>query len=324
MSGTEISIERTFPYMFQTNQPTLVMAPTGVCDPSMSDTRERLTPHRTATAFFTGTMAAAGADIIFPATAVQIFTAGPGGGAAAAGGGTGLLARSDTNAQSSTNGGGVVRADQAFVATGMWFQWLSCYTVPHGDPAIASTANNSRKGSAFLRSPVSPYDKVIQQLLSSVINPTVKNGRDAACEFDLFAADTWASGSGVSDARIGFGGIGGSFYHLAVPEVSLGQGTGKELLVNLTQNRRIEIESDAANPTPGTAVDVIAALRMVIVGYPICATAGSGGGIDYARLADAIVARGGAIVGETGYDIAKMNAAIDEARAKAGGRIYGR
>jgi hypothetical protein len=293
----------------------------------MSDTRERLSPFRVGTAFFTGTMGAAGTDIVFPSTTVRIFTAGPTDSAAAAGGGAGLLARSDTNAQSATNGGGVVRANQAFVATGCWFQWLECYTVPAGDPAVASAATNARKASAFLRAPASPYNRVIQQLLSSVINPTAKNGKDSACEFDLFAADTWAAGSGVSDGKIGFGGIGGSFYHLAVPEVSMGQGTGQELVVTLNQDRRIEIESDAANATPGSVAggDVIAALRMVLVGYPICATVGAPTGpLDYDKLAAAIVGQGGVVQanGDAGFDQNAMAAAM--MRAKQGGGMYGR
>lgn len=268
---TGVTPEEFFPYAPRTGNKSWAVANTGVCDPTMGDTRERLVPQRTATGFFRGTMAGAGANIVFNTTSVLLFTQGPTDNAQAAGGGaTGLLARSDTNAQSGTNGGGVARADQAFVATGMWFQFQEVYCVA----ANAAPVGDTRVGSAFLRSPVSPYDRIIQQLLGPVLNPRLKNGKDAACEFDLLAADVWPQSSGMSSQPIGFGGIGASFLQLAVPQVSGGQGTGKELQVTIVQDRIVSIESDAANPTPGAGVDVICPIRCVMVGFPICATPG--------------------------------------------------
>jgi len=309
-----IEPQRTFPYGFHANNDRrMIVAPTGICDPTMADTRERLAPFRVSTGFFTGTMAGAGQSIIFPATSVQLFTAGPGDSAAAAGGGTGALARSDTNAQSVANGGGAVRANQAFVMTGLWFQFLRPYTVLAAADAVGTT----RTGSAFLRSPVSPYDRVIQDLQGPVINPSLKNGKDSACEFDLFALDTWPQAGGMAPASIGIGGLGPSFLHLAVPEVSGGQGTGMELQVKLIQDRIVEIESDAANPTPGAAVKVISAVRCVAVGYPICATPGTAA-IDYDQLARALIANGKGMSPNGSYD----EQLLKEAIAKQSGRGY--
>lgn len=320
MTTQGISIEESFPYGTPMQKKRLLVAPSGVCDPTMGETRERLAPFRTASVFFTGLMAAPGADIVFPATSVLAFTTGPGDDASSTGGGggatQGVLARSDTNAQQASNGGGVVRAQQAFVATGLWFQWAGVYTVPAGEPSVAS-ANNTRRASAFLRSPVSPYDKAILAGLSTVINPQLKNGKQSACDFDLCSADMWAQASGVAPQPIGFGGVGSSFLFLAVPDVSGGQGSGFELQVSLVQDRVYAIESDAANATPGNAIKVVAQLRCVMVGYPICATP-SGGGMDYDALAAALVARGGVPTGS--YDQGALDAAM--ARQKTTGRMY--
>lgn len=310
-----ISVEEAFPYGTPMQKKKLVVAPSGICDPTMSDTRERLAPFRVATAFFSGTMAAPGADIVFPAASVLLFTTGPQDDAAPTGGGAGgVLARSDTNAQQGSNGGGAARAQQAFVATGLWFQWENLWTVPANEPAIAS-AGNVRKASAFLRSPVAPYDKAVLSALSSVINPVLKNGRQSACDFDLLATDMWAQMSGVAAQPIGFGGVGSSFTFLAVPDVSGGQGSGFELQIQLNQDRIIAVESDGANPTPGNAVKVVAALRCVMMGYPICSTPSIG--VDYDALAMALINRGGVPTGS--YDQQQLDAAM--ARAKAG-RIY--
>lgn len=287
-----ITIEEAFPYGFPSSKKKMVVAPSGVCDPTMPDTRERLTPWRVATAFFRGTIAGAGMDIVFatPQTAL-LFTQGPDDPAISSGSsgtGTNLLARSDVNSQQGTEGGGLARAGQAFVATGIWFQWLEPWTVPTGVALVGAT----RTAAAFLRSPVSPYNKIIGQMLSSVLNPQLKNGRQTACDFDALAVDLWAQGSGVADAKIGFGGLGGSFYHLAVPQVSGGQGSGAELQMKMVMDRNITIQADAANATPA-GVDVVAAIRAVIVGYPICVT--SGGELDYEKLADAIVRKQGQV-----------------------------
>lgn len=320
MNTQGISIEESFPYGTPMQKKRLLVAPSGVCDPTMGETRERLAPFRFASVFFTGTMAAAGADIVFPATSALAFTTGPSDDAAPTGGGGGLtqgfLSRSDTNAQQASNGGGVVRAQQAFVATGMWMQWAGVYTVGANDPSVASQ-NNTRKNSAFLRSPVSPYDKAILASLSTVINPQLKNGKQSACDFDQGACDLWAQASGVAPQAIGFGGVGSSFLFLAVPDVSGGQGSGFELQVNMVQDRAIAIESDAANPTPGNAIKVIAQLRCVMVGYPICATP-SVGPVDYDALAVALINRGGVPTGS--YDQQALDAAM--MRAKSGGRMY--
>lgn len=310
-----ISIEESFPYGTPMQKKKLVVAPSGICDPTMSDTRERLAPFRVSTAFFTGTMAAPGADIVFPATSVLLFTTGPQDDAAPTGGGVGgLLARSDTNAQQQSNGGGAVRAQQAFVATGMWFQWETPYTVPAGEPSVASLAN-IRKFSSFLRSPSSPYDKTCLSSLSSVLNPQLKNGKQSACDFDLLSTDIWAQASGVAPQPIGFGGVGSSFLFLAVPDVSGGQGSGYELQIQMVQDRNISIESDAANATPGAAVKVVCALRCVMVGYPICSTPSVG--VDYDALAMALVRQGGVPTGN--YDPAALDAAMSRAKA---GRLY--
>lgn len=315
--GTEISIAKTFPYSFPIEDKVMVAAPSGVCDPAMSDTRERLAPWRVATGFFTGTIAGAGASITFAnPQELLLFTAGPTDAATASGGGaTGILSRSDTNAQSASDGGGAVRADQAFVATGVWFQWLQPYTVATGAAAIGQ-GPTGRTASAFLRSPVSPYSKIMQQMLSSCVNPGLKNGKQSACEFDLLSLDLWASGSGVADATIGFGGIGGAFYHLSTPEVSGGQGSGRELQISLKLDRTIIVESDAANPTPA-GVDVICPIRCAMVGYPICTLPGTVA-IDYDQLASAMQRTGGQPMGNMDYDA--LAAAMN--RQKSGGRVY--
>lgn len=316
MNAQGISIEESFPYGTPMQKKKLVVAPTGICDPTMSDTRERLAPFRVSTAFFTGTMTAAGADIVFPTVNVLLFTTGPQDDAAPTGGGVGgVLARSDCNSQQQSNGGGAVRAQQAFVATGMWFQWETPYVVPSSEPSVAS-ANNIRKFSSFLRSPVAPYDKTILSGLSSVINPQLKNGKQSACDFDLLSTDLWAQASGVAPQSIGFGGVGSSFLFLAVPDVSGGQGSGYELQVQLVQDRVIAIESDAANQTPGASIKVVAPLRCVMVGYPICSTPTMG--VDYDILAQALIARGGVPTGS--YDQTQLDDAMK--RAKNGGRMY--
>lgn len=291
-NGGGITIEEAFPYGFPRNTKKMIVAPSGVCDPTMPDTRERLAPWRAGTAFFKGTVAGAGSNIVFATgQSPLVFTQGPDDSAEQAGStgtGTNLLKRSDANSQQGSDGGGLARSGQAFIATGLWFQWEEPWTVATGVAMVGVT----RTASAFLRSPVSPYNRIICQMLSSVINPQVKNGRQTACDFDALAVDLWAQGSGVGDAKIGFGGIGGSFYHLAVPQVSGGQGSGNELQLKLVLDRGVVIENDAANATPA-GVDVVAAIRAVVVGYPICV--GNGTELDYDRLADAIVRKQGKV-----------------------------
>lgn len=309
-----VTPEEFFPYGFRhTNKAKWLTSKSGACDPAMGDTRERLVPQRTATGWFRGTMAAPGAPIVFALQAVQLFTNGPTDQATAAGGGATELLRSDTNAQSGSNGGGVARANAMFVATGLWFQFLEPYTVLANAPAAGTT----RTASTFLRSPLSPYDKIMLQMLGPVINPRLQNGKDAACEFDLLALDVWPQSSGMAAQSIGFGGIGASFLQLAVPEVSGGSGTGAELQVSLRQERIISIDSDGANATPGNAVDVIVPVRAIVVGFPVCATVGAAE-IDYMKLARTMNAIQKTELGGS-YDEAQLHKAMAELKA---GRVY--
>lgn len=266
MDNGTLTMGDQFPYNPSRVGPLMVQS-SGHCDPSMGDVRERLSPFRQSLVAFRGTIAGQGSPIVFAGgTEVVAFAVGVGDDGAQAGL-SGTLTRAETNTQPL---GGLVQQDQSFIAIGAYVQLVEPWTVAPG-ASLLGTADNAapRNFRAFLRSPASPYNRVITQALTESVGFQLRNGPATACQFDMGPLALWGAASGTADVKSGQGGIPGAFFFLSTPDVSGGSQSGRQMQVQLRNERSITIESDTANPT-SAACDVAGVFRIVWVGYPEC------------------------------------------------------
>lgn len=271
-SGKELAVSDLFPYLADLNRGTqLVVSASGACDPAMGDVKERLSPFRHQLFCMRGTIAANASDIVIAPQNVTLFNVGVGGDAAGSGFGTGVLTRAETNAQEK---GGLVQQNQSYVTVGYWVQMGKPFWKASAAPATVALLDD-RHFPKWLRDKDTAYDQAgLEALFDSVAASSWKAGPNAACEYDLGPLSLWAQGSGVGPASNGSKGLPGQFWYMAVPAVTGGTNSGKELNLVLRNERTLTIDNDAANNTVQGAVAFIG--RVVNVGFPICAVPGTG------------------------------------------------
>lgn len=256
-----VGIDTSFPYPFPGLQGAeLMVAPGGACDPSQGQLKSRLVPFRHAAACFIGTVADAGADIVFAAgQSVVLFANGNEG--ATTGLTTGTLTNADTNAE---NDGGVAKGSSNFIAEGIGVAPMEPWLAQVGkDP------NDDVGLPHWLRDLDADYGSAAMRAMFDAVSVELTNGDDS-CVYDMGPMALWAQMSGVGKVRNGIGGIGGSLWFMATPQVSASAKSSEELTVTVTLQKSITIPSSALAPT--AAGQVVLPFRYVLLGYPQCPT----------------------------------------------------
>lgn len=256
-----VGIDTSFPYPFPGLQGAeLLVAPGGACDPSQGQLKARLSPFRHAAGCFIGTVAAPAADIVIASgQSIVLFANGNEG--ATTGLTTGTLSLADTNAE---NDGGVAKGSSNFVTEGIGVAPMEPWFAAAGaDP------NDDVNLPQWLRDNDADYGSAATRALFDACSVEMTNGDDA-CVYDIGPMALWAQMSGVGRVRNGIGGIGGSLWFMATPQVSASAKSSEELTVTITLQKPITIPSSALAPT--VTGQVVIPLRFVLLGYPQCPT----------------------------------------------------
>ena len=273
LNGREVSIEGFFPYKGDFGRSTLVVSADGVCDPLMQNVRERLAYTRHALFVLRGTVANLGDPIVFAPQSIVVGNAGPENDAGPLGYGplSGPLTRAETNAQKD---GGLVQQGQSFVTVGMSVAAGAPWFVTPGEGSTAANCSllDNRHFPKWLRDPGTGYaSAAIQALNETTVLEKWKIGPTTACEYDLMPL-SMQNASRYSETQAT--GIPGYFWNFAVPAVTGGRQSGRELNFGINNLRTCYIDSDGGNPTQAGAVAV--PFRVSLVGFPICDTATGG------------------------------------------------
>lgn len=256
-----VGIDTSFPYPFPGLQGTeLMVSPGGACDPSQGTLKSRLVPFRHAAAAFVGTVAAPAGDIVITAgQSVVLFANGNEG--ATTGLTTGTLTAADTNAE---NDGGVAKGTSNFITEGIGVAPMEPWFA-----AAGAQPNDSITLPHWLRDLDADYSGAAMRALFDACSVEMTNGDDA-CDYDIGPMSLWAQMSGVGRVRNGIGGIGGSLWFMATPQVSASAKSSEELTVTITLTKPITIPSSALAPT--VTGQVVVPFRFVLLGYPQCPT----------------------------------------------------
>ena len=237
LNGREVSIEGFFPYKGDFGRSTLVVSADGVCDPLMQNVRERLAYTRHALFVLRGTVANLGDPIVFAPQSIVVGNAGPENDAGPLGYGplSGPLTRAETNAQKD---GGLVQQGQSFVTVGMSVAAGAPWFVTPGEGSTAANCSllDNRHFPKWLRDPGTGYaSAAIQALNETTVLEKWKIGPTTACEYDLMPL-SMQNASRYSETQAT--GIPGYFWNFAVPAVTGGRQSGRELNFGINNLRR--------------------------------------------------------------------------------------